>query len=354
MHQINRVQWSPVVPIALLIDGVRHTVHLKLEGATPGRSVKDRTAEALLDDLEQRGCLRPDSIVVESTSGNLGVALARLVRKRGLEFLAVVDPKTTPENLARMRESGAAIHIVDIPDASGGYLMTRLERVQELCASSSRYVWTNQYANPANPRAHYQTTGPEIYAQLAGRVDAVFVPVSTGGTLAGLSRYFREVSPTTSMVGVDACGSVVFGGSPGPRLLTGIGSSRPSSFLARESYDRSVLVGDAEAFGLCRALFAATGIKVGGSSGAVLAACARYCSTAPGIRRLVCLCADSGQSYDASIYDNTWLAEHGIDLSPTDLGPVEGIQLAVHEGVSAAVGRFQPSALHWRDTANAA
>src|SRR4029450_6744437 len=109
MQQSTGVPWTPVVAISLSIGGVRRTVHLKLEGATPGRSVKDRTAQAVLDDLETRGPLNADSIVVESTSGNLGVALARLVRHRGLQFVAVVDPKTTEENLARMRQSGATI-----------------------------------------------------------------------------------------------------------------------------------------------------------------------------------------------------------------------------------------------------
>jgi 2,3-diaminopropionate biosynthesis protein SbnA len=334
MHQIKAVHWSPVVPISLVIDGVCRIVHLKLEGATPGRSVKDRTAEALLEDLEQRGCLERDSIIVESTSGNLGVALARLVQARGLEFLAVVDPKTTPENLARMRQLGASVQVVDTADDKGGYLMTRLARVRELCASSTRYVWTNQYANPANPRAHYTTTAPEIYAQLGGRVDAVFVPVSTGGTLAGLSRYFRCISPSTAVIAVDSRGSVVLGGSPGPRLLTGIGSSLPSTFLTPDMYDASVQVADAEAFAFCRALFAATGIKVGGSSGAVLAACATYCAANPRLERVVCLCADGGQNYDASIYDDRWLAQHGLRGSGAE--------------------RFQPRALVSRARWNAA
>jgi 2,3-diaminopropionate biosynthesis protein SbnA len=353
MPLIKAVQWSPVVPITLLIDGVDRTVQLKLEGANPGRSVKDRTAGALLDNLEQRGCLERDSIVVESTSGNLGVALARLVQARGLEFLAVVDPKTTPENVARMRQLGASVQVVTTADDKGGYLMTRLALVRELCASSTRYVWTNQYANPANPRAHYRTTAPEIYAQLGGRVDAVFVPVSTGGTLAGLSRYFRKTSPTTAMIAVDARGSVIFGGSPGPRLLTGIGSSRPSSFLAPQMYDVSMQVSDAEAFAFCRALFAATGIKVGGSSGAVLAACARYCATNPELERVVCVCADGGQSYDTSIYDDSWLAQHGLRVSAADLGPVERINVAPPVSLPGA-GRIQPHRLPSRAGRNAA
>src|SRR5207302_1979767 len=153
-------------------------------------------------------------------------------------------PRTQPRHLEWMRELGAEVDMVSSPDATGGYLLSRLARVRELCASSSRFAWTNQYENPANPRAHYQETGPEILRQLGGRVDAIFVAVSTGGTLAGIGRYFRESSPSTRLIGVDARGSVVFGGPPGPRRLTGIGASRRSAFLVPGLYDGHLLVGD--------------------------------------------------------------------------------------------------------------
>src|SRR5947209_3456946 len=131
--------------IDLVIRGQPRRVHLKLEGCNPGGSVKDRTAVSLVQSLEQRG-LRPDSILVESTSGNLGVALAMVARARGNQFVAVVDPKTTHENLRKMRSFGAHIELVDKPDDNGGYLLSRLARVRELCASSDRCVWTDQYS----------------------------------------------------------------------------------------------------------------------------------------------------------------------------------------------------------------
>ena len=322
---VDQIGNTPVEPIYFVIEDKVRKVHLKLEGANPAGSVKDRTGYALVQDLEDRGLLHKGSVVIESTSGNLGVALAFICRAKGYSFLAIVDPKTTQENLAKMQALGARIELVDQPDASGGYLLSRLARVQELRQLSDKYVWTDQYSNAANPRIHYTSTGPEIYRQLNGEVDAVFAAASTGGTLAGISRFFREVSPATYIIGVDARGSVVFGTPPGPRKLTGIGSSRCSSFILKEMYDTYLLVGDEEAFAFCHALYTATGIKVGGSSGAVLAACASYLQTHPELENVVCVCPDSGENYSSSIFNNQWLQQHGIYLSEDHLGPVQGI-----------------------------
>ncbi len=322
---LDQIGNTPLEPIYLVIDGNIRKIYLKLEGANPAGSVKDRTGYALVNDLEQRGLLREGSVVVESTSGNLGVALAMICRAKGYPFLAIVDPKTTPENLVKMRALNAMIELIDQPDANGGYLLSRLARIQELCQLSDKYAWTNQYSNDANPNAHYKTTGPEIYRQLDGEVDAVFAAVSTGGTLAGIGRFFREFSPSTHIIGVDARGSVAFGTPAGPRKLTGIGSSRRSNFISPEMYDTHLLVGDEEAFAFCRALYAATGIKVGGSSGATLAACARYLQAHPDLKNVVCLCPDGGENYDSSIFNDQWLRQHDIALSQEHLGPVQDI-----------------------------
>lgn len=326
---VSQIGNTPLEPIYLVIDGRVRKVYLKLEGANPAGSVKDRTGYALVQDLENRGLLHAGSVVIESTSGNLGVALAFICRAKGYAFLAIVDPKTTEENLAKMLALGASIELVNEPDVNGGYLLSRLARVQELCQLSDRYAWTDQYANVANPHVHYSTTGPEIYRQLDGNVDAVFVAVSTGGTLAGIGRYFREGSPQTQIIGVDARGSVIFGTPPGPRKLTGIGSSRRSSFLFPEMYDTHILVGDKEAFAFCHALDAATGIKVGGSSGAVLAACVGYLQTHPELEHVVCVCADCGENYSSSIFNAAWLRQHDISFDTHHLAPVQDILQAM-------------------------
>lgn len=309
-----RIGNTPIKSIVVrTVDGT-YRLQLKLEGMNPFGSIKDRTADALVKDVERRGLLRPGSTIVESTSGNLGVALAAICRLRGYRFVAVVDPKVTPENLARMRAQGAILEVVGEADEHGSYLSTRVRRVREICASSDKYQWTAQYTNPANPGAHYNTTGPEIYRQTGGLVDAVFVAASTGGTLAGIGRFFRELGPVTSIVAVDAVGSSVFGMPPGRRYLTGIGSSQPSYFLNPTLYDERIDIGDGEAFAFCRGIADATGLRVGGSSGAVIAACIRHLRSHPTIENPICLCADSGDNYASTIYSDRWTEEKGIDV----------------------------------------
>lgn len=324
---LKQIGNTPLKALYLNIGGFAREVYLKLEGENPAGSVKDRTAYALVEHLEGSGRLTRDSVVIESTSGNLGVALALICRARGYRFVAVVDPKSTRENVERVRAFGGEVVEVHEADASGGYLLGRLRCVQEMCRSSARYVWTDQYSNAANPAVHYARTAPEIYRQMNGSVDAVFVAVSTGGTLAGVGRFFRERSPSTRVVGVDAKGSVVFGGTPGPRRLTGIGSAQRSAFITRDVYDEYMLVGDEEAFAFCRALDDATGIRVGGSAGAVLAACARYLRAHPCVRRAVCLCADRGENYASTIYNDLWLEQQGIGTSFDSLPHVRDIEL---------------------------
>ncbi|HEU5382593.1 MAG TPA: 2,3-diaminopropionate biosynthesis protein SbnA [Ktedonobacteraceae bacterium] len=319
---------TPLETLPLVVNGKRRTLHLKLEGANPTGSAKDRTAKGLMQALEDQGALRRDSIIVESTSGNLGVALSFLCKARGYPFIAVVDPKTTQENMDKMRMLGAQIDMVEKPDQSGGYLLSRLERVRALCESSPRYIWPNQYQHMANPMIHYTETGPEIYRQMHGQVDTLFIAVSTGGTLAGISRYFREVSPRTRIIGVDAHGSVIFGTPPGTRLLTGIGSSRRSSFITQANYDEYMLARDEEAFACCRALSERAGLHLGGSSGAVIAMCVRYLQSHPEAEHVVCLCADYGTNYASSIYDDRWMLEHGCSLQSTLPDQVEIIEHA--------------------------
>jgi 2,3-diaminopropionate biosynthesis protein SbnA len=318
---------TPLQRIRLHLAGKHRDVFLKLEGANPGGSIKDRTALSLLQSLEESGRLTAGGRLIESSSGNLAIGLAMLSRERGYRFTAVVDPKVTAENLQRLRNLGAETLMVETPDYTGGYLLTRLETIREALAEDPGLSWTDQYSNMANPLAHYSGTAPELFRQMEEKVDAVFVAVSTGGTLAGIGRYFREVSPQTRIIAVDARGSAALGGVPGERRLVGIGSSCRARFLEDWLYDELVYVEDCEAFAFCRALDSATGIKVGGSSGACLAASARYLQVNSGLERTVCLCADRGENYASSIFSDAWLAQNGLEISPRHLAPVDDIYL---------------------------
>ena len=316
---------TPLERIRLQLAGRSRGVFLKLEGANPGGSIKDRTALSLLRSLEENGGLAAGNRLVESSSGNLAIGLAILARHRGYRFTAVLDPRVTAENLRRLHALGAETIMVEEPDVAGGYLLSRLDRIRAMLAEDSGLLWTNQYGNPANPGAHYSGTAPELFQQMGGRVDAVFVAVSTGGTLAGIGRYFRQFSPRTRIIAVDARGSAALGGAPGRRQLVGIGSSRPSEFLDRALYDEQIYVEDSQAFAFCRALKAATGLSVGGSSGACLAACASYLQAHARMERVVCLCADRGEHYASSIFSDAWLDRQGLELGPRLLGSVSDI-----------------------------
>jgi N-(2-amino-2-carboxyethyl)-L-glutamate synthase len=302
---------TPMVEIRLPICGRERRLRLKLEAANPTGSSKYRTACSLLDGLEREDRLEPGATVVESSSGNLALALAALCRARGYRFTAVVDPHTAPSHLTKIEALGGAVEIADRPDQHGSYLGSRLGRVRDLVRQHG-HVWTNQYANPANVQAHLDQTGPEIWCQTSEHFDVLLCAVSTGGTLAGVSRFLRAVTPELTIVAVDTLGSVAVGGPAGPRGLVGIGSAVRSAFLVPADYDEGRLVSTGDAVSHCRGLAAATGLHVGGSSGAVLAAAFTYFESHPDEDVAVCVCADGGDRYTTSIYDDDWAATRGF------------------------------------------
>ncbi len=303
---------SRLVRVCMMVAGETRSVWLKLEADNPSGSVKHRTALSLVRQLEHEARLDRGRVLLESTSGNLGIALAFVARQRGLRFCAVLDPNVQRPLLRKMLALGATVEMVCEPDSQGSYLDARLARVKELMSSSPAYVWTNQYEAPANPATHAATTGPELWLQSDGAVDALFMAVSTGGTLAGVAQYLRDVAPHVSVIAVDAIGSAALGNAAGPRRLTGIGSSHISAFIEPWMYRSSILVSDAEAFAMCRALEEGTGISVGGSSGAVLFACSRYLEEHPEVRYPVCLCADGGANYTHTIFSDSWLEQNDL------------------------------------------
>lgn len=294
---------TPLRPVRVPIGDRNVRFWLKLEAENAFGSIKARTAEALLAVLERSGTLRPGMRVVESTSGNLGVALAGLCAQRGYACTLVVEPATPRSSLERMIAYGA--DIVTVGEVLGGLTLgARLRAVHEVLESDRDAVWTNQYESPANPDVHEWWTAAELVRDApGGRYDAVAVAVSTGGTLAGIARYFRRHLPDVQIMAVDAVGSAALGGAPTDRpfKLMGYGSGQVSGFVRPEHWDHTVRLRDQAAAAACRLVLRRTGISLGGTSGAAVLAALLLARRDASLREIACVCPDSGDKY-AELY----------------------------------------------------
>jgi 2,3-diaminopropionate biosynthesis protein SbnA len=288
-------------------------VVLKLEGFSITGSIKIKTAKYLIADIETRGLATPGkTTLVESSSGNLGVALSFLCRRLGYRFVCVTDPHASRVNLRAMDAYGAEIVVVDQPDQNGGYVHSRLLYIENLLRDPS-YVWLNQYANPANISAHAETTASEILAAFPAP-DYVILGAGSTGTLMGCARRFREASPRTRLVAVDPEGSISFGGRSGRRVIAGIGSSRRPELLDTDVVDHVVSVPEADTIRMCHEVVHNHGILIGGSTGTVLAAARTLEGVIEPGASVIAVSADFGDKYLDTIYDRLWVQENfGFD-----------------------------------------
>lgn len=305
---VSCVGQTPLVHLQRLFPFQGISVIAKLELLNPGGSVKDRPARFMVEEGLRTGVLSSRTPLVESSSGNLGIALAMVARTYGLRFTCVVDPKISSANLQILRALGASIDMVHERDEHGGYLGTRVRRVREIVAAAPHTVWINQYANELNWRSHYEGEGEEIVREIGRPVDLLVASVSTTGTILGLARRLRRHSPNAKVIAVDAVGSVIFGGSPGRRELPGMGASRVPELLCRDEIDEVIHVGDRESVRGCQALAAHEGIFAGGSSGAVVAAIRRLVPRVSRPCTIVTVLADRGDRYLDMVYDSRWVA----------------------------------------------
>ena len=299
---------TPLVELRRRFPPPGPTVIAKLELMNPSGSMKDRSAAYIVDRGLADGTITPSTHLVESSSGNFGIALATAARVYDLDFTCVVDPKTTPANLRVLERLAARVELVTEPDEHGCYLAARLRRVAELCRTQPGSLWINQYANERSWQAHYHGTAGEILADLDRPLHCLVVPVSTTGTILGLARRLRGAFPALHVVAVDAAGSVIFGGPPGPRHVPGLGAGRRPELLAPAEIDEVVYVSDREAVAGCRALAAREGILAGGSSGAAVAAIDRIRPRLPGHWQILTVLPDRGDRYLDQVYDDDWVA----------------------------------------------
>ncbi|AIA00974.1 2,3-diaminopropionate biosynthesis protein SbnA [Streptomyces noursei] len=299
---------------------VQHSLFLKCEGFNFAGSIKLKAATEMVEAAEWIGVLKPGSILVESSSGNLGAALSLIAASKGYGFLCVTDSRCNLSARRFMEAMGSRVHIISEPAADGGLLGARIAHVQALCASDDRYVWLNQYTNTDNWKAHYRTTAPAI-ARRFPQLDVLFIGAGTTGTLMGCARYFRTLQRQVRIVAVDSAGSVTFGGRPGRRMIPGLGTSvRPA--LLDESYVHEVVhVEEPDTIRACHRL-ARRGFLFGGSTGTVVSGATQWLSRHEDQDlTAVAIAPDLGERYLDTIYQTNWLHDlYGEDvLNPDEL-----------------------------------
>lgn len=313
---LSTVGRTPLVRLRRALPDCPFRVFAKLEGFNPGGSAKDRPALHILQEAMRTGAVKHGTVVIESSSGNLGIGLAQACRYLGLRFICVVDPKTTAQNIRILKAYGAEIDLVADPDpVSGEFLQARIDRVHTLLQTIEDSFWTNQYANPSNAQAHYQTTMHEIATELDGRVDYLFVATSTCGTLRGCAEYVRDHNLKTKIFAVDACGSVIFGGQPAKRLIPGHGAARRPELYRAGLAEECLRVTDLDCVVGCRRLAQSEAILAGGSSGGVFMAVEQAKERIPSRATCALIFHDRGERYLDTIYSDEWVEEHFGDVT---------------------------------------
>ncbi|WP_412740559.1 2,3-diaminopropionate biosynthesis protein SbnA [Krasilnikovia sp. MM14-A1259] len=292
-----------------LTDTFGFAVALKCEAFNFAGSIKLKAAVSMVEGAERDGRLRPGSVIVESSSGNLGIALAIVAAAKGYAFVCVTDPRSSDHSRRLIQAAGGEVVVVTEPDSAGGFLGSRIDRVRQLCAANPHYVWMNQYANPDNWLAHYHSTAPAI-VQHSADMDFLFVGAGTTGTLMGCARYLRDIGHHARVVAVDTVGSVTFGGEPGPRFIPGLGTSRRPELVDETYVDEVVHVEELDTIAMCRRL-ARRGYLFGGSTGTVLAGLQRRMSEPDAAgATAVAISPDLGERYLTTVYDDAWVAAH--------------------------------------------
>ncbi|TDB96721.1 cystathionine beta-synthase [Micromonospora fluostatini] len=303
---------TPLVRLRNVAAGIRATVLAKVEYLNPGGSVKDRIALRMVEDAEAAGILRPGGTIVEPTSGNTGVGLALVAQLKGYKCVFVCPDKVSQDKQDVLRAYGA--EVVVCPTAVAPEDPRSYYNVSDRLAREIPGAWKpDQYSNPANPRSHYETTGPELWEQTAGRITHFVAGVGTGGTISGIGRYLKEASQgRVQVVGADPEGSVYSGGTGRPYLVEGVGEDFWPTTYDREIADRIVEVSDKASFEMTRRLAREEGLLVGGSCGMAVVAALEVAREAGPDDVVVVLLPDSGKGYLSKIFNDAWMARYGF------------------------------------------
>lgn len=331
---------------------------LKLESQNPGGSIKDRIGVSMIEAAERNGDIQPGGTLIEATAGNTGLGLALVAAQKGYRLIIVMPDKMSQDKIFHLRALGAEV-VMTRSDVEKGHPEYYQDMAQRIAEETPNSFYINQFANPANAEAHEKTTGPEIWEQMGGRVDAVIAGVGSGGTITGLGRFFKKVSPETEMILADPEGSVlaeaVKTGTPssvvGSWVVEGIGEDFIPPVLDLSLVRDAFVIPDAEALHTIRELLKAEGILAGSSSGTLIAAALRYCRAQKAPKRVVTFVCDTGNKYLSKAFNDFWMVDQGF-LERERFGDLrdvishryenrEVVTVAPHETLLNAYGRMK-------------
>ncbi|HLF31131.1 MAG TPA: pyridoxal-phosphate dependent enzyme [Xanthomonadales bacterium] len=324
---------------------------IKLENQNPGASIKDRIGLKMVEDAEHAGLIRPGDTLVEGTAGNTGLGLALVAAQKGYRLVLVIPDKMSREKISNLKAMGAEV-VLTRSDVAKGHPDYYQDLAKRLAQEIDGAYFINQFGNPSNPRAHEEVTGPEIWRQMGGQLDAIVLGVGSSGTLTGLSRYFARQAPQLELVLADPVGSILaqyinegtLSAKSSSWMVEGIGEDflPPISDFTRVK--QAYAIPDKESFQVGRELLQREGILGGSSTGTLLAAALRYCREQTGAKRVLTFCCDTGNRYLSKMYNDFWMRDLGFIESEShgDLRDLIARPYATHDTIT--VGPDEPLA----------
>lgn len=313
---LDLIGHTPIVELKSFDTGLCR-LFVKLENQNPGGSIKDRIALSMIEEAEKSGKLKPGGTLVEATAGNTGLGLALVASLKGYRLILVIPDKMSREKIFHLRAMGAEVRMTrsDVGKGHPEYYQDMAKRI----ADESGAFYINQFSNPANPLAHETTTAPEIWEQMSGKVDAVVMGVGSGGTLAGVARYFERVAPNVEMVLADPAGSILVDyvqtgqfDTAGSWLVEGVGEDFIPDIADLSRVKSAYTVTDAESFQTARELLRREGILAGSSSGTLIAGAVKYCRDQKTAKNVVTFVCDSGNKYLSKMFNDFWMLDQGF------------------------------------------